>query len=63
MTASLLAVADRLAGAGQATAGPCLLVLVTDLERQGVLSLDAFPENMTAPLINRYLEIKARHLL
>src|SRR5690348_9467313 len=35
VTASLLAVADGLAGAGQATAGPCLLVLVTDLERQG----------------------------
>ncbi len=30
---------------------------------QGVLSLDVFPEQMTAPLVNRYLEIKARHLL
>lgn len=37
-------------------------VLVT-LQHQGVLSLDVFPEEMTAPLINRYLEIKARHLL
>jgi hypothetical protein len=27
------------------------------------LSLDVFPEEMTAPLVNRYLEIKARHLL
>ena len=31
--------------------------------RQGVLALDVFPEDMTAPLVNRYLEIKARHLL
>lgn len=37
--------------------------VLTDLEHQGVLSLDVFPEQMTAPLINRYLEIKARHLL
>jgi hypothetical protein len=37
--------------------------VLTDLEHQGVLTLDAFPEHMTAPLINRYLEIKARHLL
>ncbi len=33
------------------------------LQHQGVLSLDVFPEAITAPLINRYLEIKARHLL
>ena len=32
-------------------------------EHQGVLTLDVFPEDMTAPLVNRYLEIKARHLL
>jgi hypothetical protein len=25
--------------------------------------LDVFPEDMTAPLVNRYLDIKARHLL
>jgi uncharacterized protein (DUF58 family) len=37
--------------------------VLADLERQGVLSLDVFPEQMTAPLVNRYLEIKARHLL
>lgn len=37
--------------------------VITDLEHQGVLVLDQFPERMTAPLINRYLEIKARHLL
>ncbi len=37
--------------------------VLTGLERQGVLSLDVFPEQMTAPLVNRYLEVKARHLL
>ena len=37
--------------------------VLTDLETKGVLALDVFPENMTAPLVNRYLEIKARHLL
>jgi uncharacterized protein (DUF58 family) len=36
---------------------------ITDLSRQGTLTLDVFPEEMTAPLINRYLEIKARQLL
>jgi uncharacterized protein (DUF58 family) len=36
---------------------------LVDLRRKGVLALDVFPEDMTAPLINRYLEIKARHLL
>ncbi len=35
----------------------------SDLQSKGVLALDVFPEEMTAPLINRYLEIKARHLL
>jgi uncharacterized protein (DUF58 family) len=37
--------------------------VLTDLQHKGVLSLDVFPEQMTAPLVNRYLEIKARHLL
>ena len=37
--------------------------VLADLSAKGVLALDAFPEEMTAPLINRYLEIKARHLL
>jgi len=37
--------------------------VLTDLESKGVLSLDVFPEGMTAPLVNRYLEVKARHLL
>lgn len=37
--------------------------VLTDLGSKGVLSLDVFPEQLTAPLVNRYLEIKARHLL
>ena len=34
-----------------------------DLQASGVLSLDVFPEQLTAPLVNQYLDIKARHLL
>ncbi len=37
--------------------------ILADLQSKGVLSLDVFPEEMTAPLVNSYLEIKARHLL
>ncbi|MGH7137915.1 MAG: DUF58 domain-containing protein [Pirellulales bacterium] len=37
--------------------------VLADLEAKGVLSLDVYPENLTTPLINSYLEIKARHLL
>jgi uncharacterized protein (DUF58 family) len=37
--------------------------VLTDLTHRGVLALDVFPEDMTAPLVNQYLEIKARHLL
>ncbi|MEO8494499.1 MAG: DUF58 domain-containing protein [Planctomycetota bacterium] len=37
--------------------------VLTDLEHRGVLALDVFPEDMTAPLVNQYLDIKARHLL
>jgi uncharacterized protein (DUF58 family) len=37
--------------------------VITDLEHRGVLVVDAFPDQLTAPLINRYLQIKARHLL
>lgn len=33
------------------------------LTQAGVLSIDCFPEQLTSTLINRYLEIKARHLL
>ncbi|MHC4402829.1 MAG: DUF58 domain-containing protein [Planctomycetota bacterium] len=37
--------------------------VLADLGRKGAIALDVFPEQMTAPLVNRYLEIKARHLL
>lgn len=33
------------------------------IRRRGVLTLDVFPDELTAPLINQYLQIKARHLL
>jgi uncharacterized protein (DUF58 family) len=33
------------------------------LRRRGVLTLDVLPEDLTAPMINQYLQIKARHLL
>ncbi len=37
--------------------------VIRDLKHQGVLALDLFPEQLTSELVNRYLEIKARHLL
>jgi uncharacterized protein (DUF58 family) len=37
--------------------------VLADLTARGVLSLDAFPDELTAPLVNQYLDIKARHLL
>ena len=37
--------------------------VLADMETSGVLLVDAFAENLTAPLVNRYLEVKARHLL
>lgn len=56
--------ADRLY---QAAAASEMLIwrhqVLTDLQHKGVLCLDVFPEQMTAPLVNQYLEIKARHLL
>ncbi|MBQ7813378.1 MAG: hypothetical protein IJ387_02640, partial [Thermoguttaceae bacterium] len=33
------------------------------LEARGALTLDVFPEDAAAPLINKYLEAKARRLL
>jgi len=33
------------------------------LRLRGVLTLDVFPDDLTAPLINQYLKIKARHML
>lgn len=37
--------------------------VIRDLKHKGVLALDVFPEQLTAELVNQYLEIKARHLL
>ena len=37
--------------------------IVKDLEHRGVLIVDAFPDELTAPLVNQYLEVKAKHLL
>ncbi len=37
--------------------------VLTDLQHRGVLVVDAFPEDLTAPLVNQYLDIKAKHLL
>ena len=37
--------------------------VLQDMRQRGVLTMDVFPEDMTAPLVNRYLEIKAKHLL
>jgi uncharacterized protein (DUF58 family) len=37
--------------------------VISNLRHRGVLMVDEFPENLTAPLINRYLEVKAKHLL
>lgn len=37
--------------------------VLTDLGSRGVLTLDLAPENLAAPLVSQYLDIKARHLL
>ena len=36
---------------------------LSSLRLRGVLTLDTFPSELTAPLVNQYLQIKARHLL
>ncbi|MBV8228928.1 MAG: hypothetical protein JO329_02980, partial [Planctomycetaceae bacterium] len=36
---------------------------LANLRLRGILTLDVFPDDLTAPLINEYLQIKARHLL
>lgn len=49
-----------------AAAGQLLLWRHQVLQRMkasGTLALDVFPEDMTARMINQYLEIKARHML
>ena len=37
--------------------------VIANLRLRGAMTLDAFPDELTAPLINQYLQIKARHLL
>jgi len=37
--------------------------VIADLNHRGVLIVDAFPDELTAPLVNAYLRIKAKHLL
>ncbi len=37
--------------------------VLTDLRHSGALTIDTTPENLTAPLINEYMRIKAMHLL
>ena len=36
---------------------------IVSLTHSGVLCVDCFPEQLTSTLVNRYLDIKARHLL
>ena len=50
------------------SAAACQLLLWRDqvirgMKARGGLALDVFPEDMTTPMVNQYLEIKARHLL
>ncbi len=37
--------------------------VISDLSHQGVLVVDTYPEELTAPLVNQYLAIKAQHRL
>ena len=37
--------------------------VITDMQYQGIMALDVYPEKLTAQLVNQYLEIKAKHLL
>ncbi len=37
--------------------------VILRMRAAGSLTLDVFPEEMTSPLVNQYLEVKARHLL
>jgi uncharacterized protein (DUF58 family) len=36
---------------------------IAQLRFRGIMALDVFPDSLTAPLINQYLQVKARHLL
>lgn len=50
------------------SAAACQLLLWRDqvirqMRASGGLALDVFPDEMTSPLVNQYLEVKARHML
>jgi uncharacterized protein (DUF58 family) len=67
----LFALADRAGSEGSSLyqgAGAAAMLnwrerVLAGLRQAGVLTIDAFPEELTAQLVNRYLEVKARHLL
>ncbi|MFN7892420.1 MAG: DUF58 domain-containing protein [Pirellula sp.] len=37
--------------------------VIQRIQNSGVLSVDTFPDTLTTPLVNQYLEVKAKHLL
>jgi len=37
--------------------------ILQNIRQKGILVVDTFPEQLTAPLVNQYLEAKSRHLL
>jgi uncharacterized protein (DUF58 family) len=37
--------------------------VIQRMQQAGVLQVDAFPEELTTPLVNEYLTVKAKHLL
>ncbi|MDO5580846.1 MAG: DUF58 domain-containing protein [Planctomycetia bacterium] len=51
----------RSGAAGEILAWRCKVL--KQLSSNGALTLDVFPEELTVPLINKYLQIKAQHLL
>ena len=53
--------AFQVAAAAEMVAAQTLQVM--ELERSGLLMVDALPEHLSADLISRYLDVKARHLL
>ncbi|AMV34756.1 hypothetical protein VN12_21700 [Pirellula sp. SH-Sr6A] len=37
--------------------------VIQKIQNAGILAVDAFPDALTSPLVNQYLEVKAKHLL
>ena len=61
-----IAVADRPRVYRGAAAADILIwrqQVLRDLRHRGVLCVDTFPDELTAPLVNQYLQVKAQHLL